>query len=129
MDNETATVMRRVFQAFDKGDLEAMQQLIAPDFVWHIPGQSPIAGDHKGFGALAQVIARMMELSDGTLRGENHDTVSSASHGVNLDRLTATRGTRTLDMPMAFVAHVEDGRITEAWDMPIDTRVWDEFWS
>jgi ketosteroid isomerase-like protein len=121
--------MRTVYEAFSHGDLETLQQLIAPEFVWHIPGQSPVAGDHRGFKGLAEVIAKMMELSEGTLRGENHDTVSSPEHGVNLDRLTATRGNRKLDMPMAFVAHIEGGRVTEAWDMPLDTRTWDEFWS
>jgi uncharacterized protein len=124
-----AAVMRRFYEAMSSGDLEALQKLLAPNFVWHMPGQSPLGGDHRGFEGLANVISRMMELSEGTLRSQNHDTVGSDDHGVNLDRLTARRAGRTLDMPLAFVAHIEDGRVVEAWDMPLDTRVWDEFWS
>ena len=121
--------MRRFYEAFRRGDLEALQRLMAPQFVWHIPGRSPVAGDHRGFAGLARVISLFMELSEGTLRGENHDIVSSPDHGVNLDRLTASRGSKKLDMPLAFVAHIENGRIAEAWDMPLDTRAWDDFWS
>lgn len=127
--DENAAVMRSVYEAMNRGDLETLQKILAPNFVWHIPGESPLAGDHRGFKGLAEVISRFMEMTDGTMRGENHDVISSDDHGVNLDRLTAKRGGKTLDMPMAFVAHIEDGQIVEAWDMPLDTRAWDEFWS
>ncbi|HET9199668.1 MAG TPA: nuclear transport factor 2 family protein [Dehalococcoidia bacterium] len=127
--DRNAAVMRKIHDALNKNDLETLDELLAPGFVWHIPGRSPVAGDHKGFVGLAQTISLLMELSEGTLRVKLHDTVSSPDHGVNLDQMTAARAGKKLDMPLAFVAHIENGRITEAWDMPLDTGAWDDFWS
>ena len=36
------------------GSIEAVTQLLDEDIVWHVPGGSPIAGDHRGIARVIQ---------------------------------------------------------------------------
>jgi ketosteroid isomerase-like protein len=50
--DEKARVMREFYEATSRGDLETVDKLLAPNFVWHIPGNSPVAGITRGSKAL-----------------------------------------------------------------------------
>jgi Protein of unknown function (DUF2867) len=39
--------LRRQREMYAGGDLAAVEELLAPDVVWHVPGTSPIAGDYR----------------------------------------------------------------------------------
>lgn len=49
-----AELHRRQNEMYSGGSIDSVTELLAEDIVWHIPGSSPIAGDHRG---VAQVIA------------------------------------------------------------------------
>ena len=51
---------RRGYEAFAKGDVTTMSELIADDVIWHAKGVGPLSGDYHGrdqvfgfFGRLA----------------------------------------------------------------------------
>jgi ketosteroid isomerase-like protein len=48
---DTETV-RRFYAALAARDLSAAQACFARDATWHLPGNSPIAGDHNGWPAI-----------------------------------------------------------------------------
>jgi uncharacterized protein len=127
-EHPNAAVLRQVHAALTGGDLSRLTELIAEDAVRHVPGHGPFAGDYLS-DEFVQVASRMWELSGGTINVELHDTVASDEHAVNLERITATRESRRLDIQLAVVCHVRDGKLIEAWDMFSDTQAWDDFWS
>lgn len=128
-DHPDINLMKEAVAAFSRGDLETLKQLISADVTWQVPGRSPVAGTYHGHDELFAYFGKLMELSNGTFKPELHDTVASDQHVVNLERLTAQRNGKNLDVNLALVVHVRDGKISEVWDLFSDQYGWDEFWS
>ena len=127
-EHQNASVLRRAYEAFARGDFAALSELLADDVVWHVPGRSPVSGSHHGREALLGYFGRLMELSGGTFKAESHDILASDRHVVSLEHLTAQREGKLLDVELALVVRVGDGRIVEARDYFSDQNAWDEFW-
>ena len=128
-DHPNAALMRRATEAFSKGDITTLKQIIAEDAVWHVPGRSQVAGDYRGHDQIFGYFAKLMELTGGTFKVDLHDVLATDDHVINLDRMTASRGDKTLDMDLVLVVHPKDGKIAEAWDLFSDQYGWDDFWS
>ncbi len=103
--------------------------LLADDVKAHVPGRSPVAGDYDGKEAVGGYVARLAELSGGTLRFQPHDVTASEAHAVGLVKDLAERGDKVLDMNNVHVWHVGAGRLSEIWVYPGDVYAWDDFWS
>jgi len=50
--------------------MDTLRELFDPEIVWHFPGRSPLAGDHRGTDVVLGFFGRTMELTAGTLRAE-----------------------------------------------------------
>ena len=87
--------------------------MLADDVVWHEPGRSPIAGDHKGPDGVADFLQRLHMLSRGTLSVELVDVMVNAARAVAIQRVTAQVGERSLDVIDALDFEIYGGRITE----------------
>ena len=61
MAHPNEELVRRGFDAFSKGDVDALRDLFDPDAVWHAPGRSPLSGDHRGVDDILDFFARTME--------------------------------------------------------------------
>lgn len=48
VDHPNAELLRKGYEAFDKGDMAVLTELFAENVVWHAPGDSPISGEHRG---------------------------------------------------------------------------------
>ena len=124
-----AEIMRRLARAAQTGNSDAYWSLHAADFVAHIPGQSRIAGDHRGPGALQALDDLENDLTEGSIEHEVHDTLVSRDHAVLLMRLLARRpGRGALDARVVYVYHVRDEKLAELWVHPLDQVRFDEFW-
>ena len=122
-------ILGKVYEALAAGDFVTLMSFLADDVTAHVPGTSPVAGDHHGKTAVARYVTALAELSDGTLRFEPHAVMANDGHGVGLVRDLAERGDKTLDMNNVHVWHVSDGALTEIWIYPGDQYAWDRFWS
>jgi len=122
-------LIRKGYEAFAKGDMATLRELWSEDAVWHAPGSSPLSGDYRGRDAVFAMFARTAELSGGTLRIEVHDVLANDEHAVALIRVMASRQGRQLNLLETAVYHVSNGKATEAWSLPYDQRVSDQFWS
>lgn len=120
-------LLRQGYEAFGRGDMEWLNEHFTDDLVWHVPGQNPISGDHRGKDAVFSLFAKQMELTEGTLRLEIHDLLANDEHGVALATISATRGGKTLEDRQAHVFHVRDGKVAEFWNHPGDQQTVDEF--
>ena len=127
-DDHGIEAMRRLYDAFESRDADALRELFA-DCTWHTPGESLIAGAISGADEIVSRFGRLREMTDGTLAFHVHEILGDGDHVVGLDRVTARRGERTLDMNRVVIAHARDGKLTEVWLVPEDQYAFDEFWS
>jgi ketosteroid isomerase-like protein len=128
-EHPNVALVRRGYEAFAKGDMATLRELIAEDVVWHVPGTNPFSGKHRGRDAVFAMFARGAELSGGTERIELYDILANDEHGAALTRTTASRQGRQLDSLGIDVYQISNGKVTEVWDFIYDQRATDEFWS
>ena len=115
-EHPNAAIARQMADALSRGDMEALDGLIADDVVWHAIGSfEPLRGKAalraQGPGGAA----------DYTITGKLHDVVANDDHTIALVEATATRGGRTLTYRTAEIYHVRDGKVVERWAFSDDT--------
>ncbi len=127
--NENAGVVRKGYEAFQKGDLAAFDELMADDCVWHVPGRGQLAGDKKGRKATVEYYGQLGVLSEGTVKVELHDVFGNDEHVVGLHSTSAQRGGKSFETTEVIVFHIRGGRISEAWEHPFNLYEQDEVFS
>ena len=108
-----ATVVRRLYDARARNDLDAAAALLAPDVAWHEPYD--YLGTLHGRDAVIAAISHSMEETGGTFRLDLHDVLASEEHVVALVMYSAERHGQRLSGKEVGVFHVADGLIREVW--------------
>lgn len=129
MAHPNEELVRTGYDAFSRGDMDKLRELFAPDIVWHVPGRSPIAGDHSGVDDVLKYFMQSMELTGGTFQVEVHDVVANDDHAVGIHIATAQRDGRSLRDQGALIFHVDGGKVTEVWQLFGDLYANDDFLS
>jgi ketosteroid isomerase-like protein len=128
-EHPNVELTRRGYEAFAKGDLAALSGLLADDVIWHVTGAGPLSGTYRGRDEVFGFFGRLAEETGGTFRLEVHDVLANDEHTVALCWLTASRGGKSIQIPMANVSHVRDGKVTEFWGATTDPQASIDFWS
>ncbi len=130
MTHPNEDLIRRLYDAFGRGDMDTVGKLFADDIVFHVSGRSLLAGDYVGKDQIFGVFGRLGEITGNTFRTEVYDVLASDAHAVALQRQSAEReGRRSLDDRHVSVFRIRDGRIAEIWHHPGDQYTYDEFFS
>lgn len=119
-------LVRQGYEAFQRGDLAAFDDILAEGCVWHVPGRGQLAGDKKGRAEIVAYFAKLGELSAGTVHVDLHDLVGNDEHVVGLQRTSATRDGKSFETTETIVFHVKSGLVTEAWEHPFNLYDLDE---
>jgi ketosteroid isomerase-like protein len=110
------------------GPLEPVAELLAEDIVWHVPGTSPIAGDHAGREAVLAYFERRRRLADETFVMHPKGVLEDGDAVVQLvDGEAVIRGERRT-WSTAGVYRIRDGLIAEVWLVPLDLAAFDAIW-
>jgi uncharacterized protein len=120
---------RRGYDAFSKGDMATLTELIADDVVWHARGVGPLSGDYHGRDQVFGFFGRLAQETGGTFRLDVHDILANDDHTVVLCTLSATRGGKSTEVPVVNVSHNRDGQITEFWGATTDPQASLDFWT
>ena len=121
---------RQGYEAFAKGDVAAMSELMADDVVWHVKGIGPLNGDYRGRDQVFGFFGRLAEETGGTFRLDVHDILANDVHTATLATLSASRGGKSISIPVVNVSHNDgNGRITEFWGATTDPEAGLDFWS
>jgi uncharacterized protein len=128
MTHPNQPLLREVYEAQSRGDLDAYLEFLADDFVLHIPGRSRIAGDYRAKDAVRSHFREIAELTGGTFRTNVHDVVAGDDHAVGLIEASGERGGKRADLPRVHLWHVRKGKLSELWLHPTDQYVFDDFW-
>jgi ketosteroid isomerase-like protein len=114
--SENARVAREMQDAFERGDMEALDRLMADDIVWHEIGR---AEPRRGKAALRA--SSPGGAADYEVTGTTHDILASDDHAVALVNATATRNGKTFSYRTAEIVHIRDGKVVERWAFSDDT--------
>ena len=126
---EAESIVRRMYEAFRRGDMETVRDCFTPDAVWQVPGRSPLAGAYQGFDAILAYFTSLRELSGGTFRTELLELLVGDQRVAALQRATGTRGEKHLEHFACQLMTIRDGRIAEVRGFYSDQYTVDEFLS
>jgi len=126
---ENVTVVNRLISAYAAADVEAIDQLLADDVVFHVPGRHPLSGTYNGktevFGYMGQVAA-LNESADGGF--EVHSVTGDDDHAVLLVTGTIEHNGVRFVRRTVHVFHVNGTKVTEFWEASLDQHAEDQFW-
>jgi uncharacterized protein len=106
--------LRHSYDAFLRGDLGPLDDLLAEDVEWHETGRNQISGVHRGRDAVRELLGRLGQLTEGSLRLDLHTVLADDTDGVAVVRTSARRGDRSSeDVLEAHIYRFRDGRVTE----------------
>ncbi len=127
---EDAELIRRGYEAFNKGDMETLTELFDENAAWHTPGRSSVAGDHEGREAAFALFGRYGGETGGTFKAElRYVLADDDGHAVGIHHTSAERDGKQLDVDCALVFEIKDGRVVDGREHFYDLDAWDEFWS
>jgi ketosteroid isomerase-like protein len=121
-EHPNATKAREGLEAFNRGDMQAMADLLDENVVWHEIGRAEPVRGRAAMAAEAQ-----QATGDYTITGKIHDVVANDDHTIALLDATATRGGKTLNYRTAEIMHMRDGKVVERWAFSDDTAAITEF--
>jgi ketosteroid isomerase-like protein len=126
-----AELHRRQGEMYAGGPLEPVLSLLAEDVLWHVPGSSPIAGDHRGRDEVAAYFERRRRLADSTMRMAPGATMVDGDGVAQFVAGSAVLGGEAVSWQTVGVYRVDPGRSTirEVWLIPLDLELFDRVWS
>ncbi len=119
-------LVQQALGAIREGDVERARSTVADDFVWQIPGRSPISGEARGIDAW---IEKLRTLLSAGLKPEVLDMLEGAEHVAVLQRNTASAGGHTMDLQVVNMFTIRDGRVVRLDTFFGDQTEADGFWS
>lgn len=129
MSDSAIDVVNRFYQAVAERDLAAAEACFSPDALWHLPGTSPISGDHRGWASIRDdFLAKLGPMSGGSFRAELMDVAVGKTSVVAVQHATASYQGRELDITGCQLMRVVDGRIAEVHGHYSDQAALDAFW-
>jgi ketosteroid isomerase-like protein len=110
------------------GSVEPVSELLAEEIVWHVPGQSLIAGDHRGHKAVLDYFIARRELAGETMRMHPKQAIADEEAVVQLVDGTAVIDGEEVGWRTVGVYRISDGKIAEVWLVPLDLDRFDRVW-
>lgn len=122
-DHADAIAYRRTAEAFRAGDLDLVKTLIAPDVVWHVPGEHDMAGKIGGREALLSWLAQLGKIGFWLVE---HDVFASDQHVCAISTMGARRDGVDVQTRVVSIFRYRHGRQVERWIYPDDSAAWNE---
>lgn len=124
-----AELHRRQGEMYAGGSIDAVAELLAEDIVWHVPGTSPIAGDHRGIGQVVAYFERRRRQASSTMRMRPGELLADGDAVVQFVAGSAELDGERVSWKTIGVYRVEDDRVREVWLVALDLDHFDRIWS
>jgi ketosteroid isomerase-like protein len=121
--------VRRGYDAFSKGDMDTLRSIMTPDVVHSVPGNSQIAGDHKGIDNVLGYYQKLFELTGGNLSVDIKSVTSEAPDKVAvIHHIKAQREGKTYDADEKLTFTFSGDKIARLEETHHDRAEFDSFW-
>ena len=124
-----AELLAAHLDALARGAVPEAMDFYTDDVVFHYPGHNPLSGEYRGKPQVLELLARVMQLTNGSFRPEVHDVLASDDHVAALVTVRAERDGRRVEWQSVDLFHVRDGMLSEHWVHELDQEAVDRFWS
>jgi uncharacterized protein len=126
---DNIALVRKGFEAFNKGDIATLSTVLSKDVVQHMPGSNRFSGDHKGLDSVLKMYGEIGALTNGTFQVVLGD-VYAHDHGV-VANYTATgkRDGKDIAQRSSLVFTIVDSMTTEMDEVALNGEVDDAFWA
>lgn len=114
-DHPNVDTVNRMTEAIFTQDHDTLAKIFSDDFVFHLRGPDPMAGDHPGLGGFLGVIGSFFEATNGQIELEQQFCIGADGWAAEWEHATLGRKGRTLESRNAFVYRFENDRIVEMW--------------
>ena len=113
------------------GSIDPVAGLLCSDIIWHVPGASPIAGDHRGVPQVTEYFERRRQLAEASMRMHPGQVLSEGADVVQFVRGSAILNGERVSWKTIGIYRVdcEQGRICEVWLVPLDLDRFDQIWT
>ena len=131
MTHTNELVVRRIYAAFARGDMEGVLADCTNDVVFRIPGANKVAGTYKGREGFTAFLTALAAVADMQSFEEDIDALAcDDDHGVIL---TTQRFRRQDGQQVAFRSAVafqfRHGKLSEFSERPGNQEEYDQAWS
>jgi hypothetical protein len=112
------------------GSSDALEQLLAREITWTVPGENRIAGSYRGLEEVLGYFRRRRDLASRTFQMKRQDVLVGDGDRVAAltDGLATIRGEEH-HWSTVGLYDVVDSRIEACWLLPLDQRAFDAIWS
>ena len=128
MAHPLESIIREAYAAFASGDLDGFAAACTPDFTFHVPGRSAMAGSYRGKEGLYQLAGMVSDISGGTFQEEVEDVLANDRHAVVLAHHQFMRHGAAKEYRTAHVYEVRGGKLAEGWEHPRDMAAFEDAW-
>jgi uncharacterized protein len=129
MTAQNAELIRRGYDAFSRGDVPAVFEILDKNITWHVPGSSPLSGDYQGHSEVGKFFGTTMELSGGTFTIAIQDILAQHDQVVVLCTVKAERHGRAWSSPEVHIWRVAGNQAVDFREFQGDQQTEDEFWA
>jgi uncharacterized protein len=126
---QNVAVIQRGFEAFAKGDVDALKTLFSTDAKWNQPETGVLRGNYRGARAILEFFGQLAHETQGSLRVEPVTMAASDDHVLVFERVTGTRKGKALDTKEVLVFKLDNGVVTEVTELQSDYPTVAQFWS
>ena len=128
--DENVAIMQRAYDAFNSADVDTLTEMFDESAVWHLPGRSSMADDYQSREETLAYFGQLGQETGGTFRAELERLIGDDDDRVvGIQRSTADRNGKHLEVRDCIVFTLKDGKITDGREHFEDLYAWDEFWS
>lgn len=126
-----AELHRRQGEMYAGGPVDSVVELLAGDIVWHVPGGSPIAGDHRGVAQVVDYFERRRRLASATMRMRPGEVIVEGDAVAQFVEGSAVLDAERVSWQTIGIYRVDVGHrwIREVWLVPLDSELFDRIWS
>ena len=116
-----------ILAAFNRGDLGALGERVAPDVVYRIPGRATVSGEFHGLDEVIGAFQRLRKESGDTISVEPQRVLSDGDTVMFTARVTAEHDGRSLDVLNAYAFRFRDGKLADGQLFPSDVHAIEAF--
>ena len=125
-----ATLVRKGYEAFTRGDMDTLRGLMAADCTHHVPGDHLLSGDYKGQDSVIELYGRLFQETKGTFSVElGRVLVDGRGHAVSVHHYTAERNGKRIDQQGCLVFRIVGDKMTDIDECQEDLEKEGEFWA